>query len=201
MAKTIYNCDALTGGAARALDSHAVASLTDLDRAHVIVDGEMLFFEFDSTATDAEDVAAHPYKVRPDDYSSAGVWIEKPYVPQRGVTFVVFESDIDVATGNGVNGFAVPANMSGLELKAALAAVHTKGVTNTTDVQIRRRRAGSDADMLSTKITIGDEYYAADGVIDAGNDDLATGDVLYIDVDAVHSGTAPKGLSVSLTFF
>lgn len=201
MGKKIKNCDALTGGAARALDSYAVASLTDLDRAHVIVDGEALFFEFDSTATDAEDVSAHPYKVRPDDYSSAGVWIEKPYVPQRSVTFVVFESDIDVATGDGVVGFAVPANMDGLELKAALAAVHTKGVTGTTDVQIRRRRAGADVDMLSTKITIGDEWYAADGVINTSNDDLSTGDMLFVDVDAVHSGTAPKGLSVSLTFF
>lgn len=201
MAKGIYNRDAMTGGAARALDALAVASLTDLDRAHVIVDGEILFFEFDSTATDAEDVAVHPFKVRPDDYSSAGVWIEKPPVEQRTVSFVAFGSGTSVSVGDGVEGFPVPATMNGLDLKAALAAVHTKGVTATTDVQIRRRRAGADADMLSTKITIGDEYYAADGVIDAANDDLATGDMLFIDVDAIHSGTAPMGLSVSLTFF
>ncbi|GAI33871.1 unnamed protein product [marine sediment metagenome] len=81
-----------------------------------------------------------------------------------------------------------------------IASVHTKGVTNTTDVQIRRRRAGVDADMLSTKITIGDEYFASDEVIDGNNDDVEDGDQIYIDVDAIHTGTAPKGLSVVLTF-
>ena len=79
-----------------------------------------------------------------------------------------------------------------------IASVHDKGITGTTDIQIRRRRAGSDIDVLSTKITIGDEYYAQDGIIDPYNDDLQVGDMLYIDVDAVHSGTAPNGLSVSV---
>ena len=78
-------------------------------------------------------------------------------------------------------------------------AIYTKGVTDTTDVQIRRSRAGTDADVLSTKITIGDEWSAADGAINASNDDLATGDQLYVDVDAIHSGTAPNGLSVTIT--
>jgi len=72
------NCTALTGGASRALDSHGISSLTDGDRAICMIAGdELLFFEFDSAATDAEDVATHPYKVRPDDYVSAGVWIEQ----------------------------------------------------------------------------------------------------------------------------
>jgi len=35
----------------------------------------------------------------------------------------------------------------------------------TTDIQIRRRRAGSDIDMLSTKLTIGDEFFASDEVV------------------------------------
>jgi len=90
--------------------------------------------------------------------------------------------------------------MNGKDLTVALAAVHTKGITGTTDVQLRRRRAGSDVDMLSTKITIGDEWFAADGVINEANDDVNTGDMIYVDVDAVHSGTAPKGLSATLTF-
>ncbi len=55
-------------------------------------------------------------------------------------------------------------------------------------------------DMLSTAITIGDEYYAADGVIDTDYDDIATGDKLYRDVDAIHSGTAPNGLADTWTF-
>lgn len=72
--------NALTGGAARALDSYLindpVKPLADKDIAHVIVGGKIYFFRFDATATDAEDVVTHPYKVRPDDYSTAGVWIE-----------------------------------------------------------------------------------------------------------------------------
>jgi len=112
----------------------------------------------------------------------------------------LFDSGTSVATGDGTIGIPVPADFNGYELQDVLCTVHTKGVTGTTDVQVRRRRAGSDVDMLSTKVTIGDEFYANDGVINTSNDDIATGDELYIDVDAVHSGTAPQGLSVILTF-
>lgn len=54
-------------------------------------------------------------------------------------------------------------------------------------------------DMLSTAITIGDEYYARDGVIDTDYDDIATGDQILRDVDAIHSGTAPNGLGTTIT--
>jgi hypothetical protein len=121
-------------------------------------------------------------------------------VQDRSVGIVPFESDTDTAVGNGTVGFTVPASMTAHNLASAIAAVHTKGVTGTLDIQIRRRRAGTDADMLSTKITVGDEWYAADGVIDTSNDDIQTGDHIFIDVDAVHSGTAAKGLSVTMTF-
>jgi hypothetical protein len=114
--------------------------------------------------------------------------------------FMLFESDTSVSTGNGVGGFAVPADYNGMDLVAATATVHTKGVTDTTDVMIRRRRGGVDADMLSVAITVGDEWFVSDGSIDTSNDDLATGDQIYCDVDAVHSGTAPLGLTVVLTF-
>jgi len=52
--------------------------------------------------------------------------------------------------------------------------------------------------MLSTGVTIGNELYAADGVINTSYDDIENGDVIYVDVDAVHSGTAAKGLFVTL---
>ena len=76
MAVTSYNCTALTGGVARALDSYAVATLVDGDRAFVAVSGRFLYFMFDADATDAEDITTHPYKVRPDNYATQGVWIE-----------------------------------------------------------------------------------------------------------------------------
>ena len=73
-------------------------------------------------------------------------------------------------------------------------------VTGTTDVQIRRRRSGSDVDMLTVEITIEAEYFASDETINTSNDDVSTGDQIYIDVDAIHSGTAPDGLGCVLDF-
>lgn len=74
----IYHCNGLTGGAARNLDGISVADLVNGARAIVFTDeNEAIFFEFQATATDAEQAAFHPYKIRPDDYSSQGVWYEQ----------------------------------------------------------------------------------------------------------------------------
>jgi len=116
------------------------------------------------------------------------------------VKFVLFDSDVSVSVADGKAAFTIPYIINSYVLTDVIASVHTKGITATTDLQIRRRRVGVDVDMLTTPITIGDEYYARDGVIDATYDDVATGDQIYIDVDAIHSGTAPLGLSVTLTF-
>lgn len=70
----------------------------------------------------------------------------------------------------------------------------------------RQSSATSDftyVDMLSTPITIdANEYDSKDAatqpVINTANDDLATGDVIRIDVDV--AGTGTKGLNVSLSF-
>ncbi len=135
-----------------------------------------------------------------NDTDIGNLQTEMTAVEKRSVCIVPFESDADVAVGDGKVAFTVPATMNAHNLTAALASVHTQGVTGTLDVQIRRRRAGADVDMLTNKITVGAEYYAADGTINTSNDDIQTGDQIYIDVDAIHSGTAPKGLSVTMTF-
>ncbi len=128
---------------------------------------------------------------------ATGAWIA---VNQRNMDLVIFASGSAVTVGDGTEALSIPANLNGLNLIDAIATVHTQGVTGTTDVQIRRRRAGADVDMLTTPITIAAEYFANDGVINTTNDDVQTGDQIYIDVDAIHSGTAPNGLSVTLTF-
>lgn len=119
----------------------------------------------------------------------------------RSAGIVPFGSDETVTTGDGKIGFAVPAILNGFNLTAAIASVGTPGSTSgTTDIQIRRVRSGTPADMLSTKITLStSEYFAADGVINTSNDDVNTGDLIYVDVDAVN-GTPPSGLSITLTF-
>jgi hypothetical protein len=117
----------------------------------------------------------------------------------ESVSFNVYDNDVDVAVADGKVAWNVPAIYNGWEVTAVVASVYAKGITGTTDVMVRRSRTGTDEDVLSAPITIGDEYFAADGTIDTDYDDLATGDMFFIDVDDVHSGTAPKGLFVSFT--
>ena len=87
-----------------------------------------------------------------------------------------------------------------MDLVAATAGVYTAGSgTGSTGIGIRRKRGVSQVDMLSTGITIEvGEYHASDGTVNTLNDDVQTGDTIYIDVDAITS-TAPKGLSTTMT--
>ena len=86
--------------------------------------------------------------------------------------------------------------MNGMDVVDATATVHTAGTTNTTDVIVRRRRSTTDVNVLSTPITIASAALtASDGVVDTDNDDLATGDLIFIDVDAI-STTPAVGLVV-----
>lgn len=118
---------------------------------------------------------------------------------QKEFCVCLFENGVNVIVTTGAVAFTVPASMNGMNLIDVVASVYTQGVTGTTDIQIVRRRAGSDVNMLSTQVTIGAEYFASDETIDAANDDLQTGDQLTITVTAVHT-TPPTGLSVTLTF-
>ena len=120
------------------------------------------------------------------------------------VQLMVFDDSQDVATGDGAGDlfFRVPSTMNGMNLVAVAACVQTAGTTGTTDIQIHN--VTDTADMLSTVITIDstetDSSTAATAaVINTATDDVATGDILRIDVDAV-STTAPKGLLVELQF-
>jgi len=119
----------------------------------------------------------------------------------KSVCIAPFESISAVNIGIGTIGFAVPAEINGYVITDAVASVYDAGTgSGTTDVQIRRRRSGSEVDMLSSPITLSvGEYFAEDGVIDHSNKDVNTGDLIFIDVDSVTS-TKPNGLSVTLTF-
>ncbi len=75
--------------------------------------------------------------------------------------------------------------------------VNDKGVTGTTDVTVYRRRSGVNVEVLSTDVTIGDEWFATDGVVNTSNDDLAEGDSLIWNVTGIHS-TAPNSLGCSV---
>ena len=110
----------------------------------------------------------------------------------------------DLATGDALNGnfIRIPAKANGMNLVDIECTVFAAGTTGTTDIQIRN--VTDTADMLSTKATIDSgetdtSSAATPAVINTATDDVATGDILVVDVDAV-STTAPKGLYVELTF-
>jgi hypothetical protein len=120
------------------------------------------------------------------------------------VQLTAFAPTTDVSTGDGKVGFRVPKELAGMDLVKVLACVTTAGTTGTQDIQIRRVRAGTPADMLSTKITIDSTELdskdaAAAAVIDTTKDDLQEADQIYIDIDAKQT-TAAKGTMVQMTF-
>jgi len=117
----------------------------------------------------------------------------------HSVTIPVYDAATAVATGEkGI--IVIPSQYNGMDLTGVICGVWDKGVTETTDVGIYRSRAGAEVAMLSTEVTIGDEWYAQDGVITTANDDVATGDIINVNISGIHSGTAPNGLTVTLEF-
>lgn len=124
------------------------------------------------------------------------------YCQNKVVSIQVFGGDSDLEIGDGKAYITIPEECNGMNLVGVHARVITAGTTNTTDIQIRN--VTDSQDMLSTKLTIdsgetGSDTAATPAVIDTTKDDVATNDLLVIDIDAV-STTAPKGLIVILRF-
>lgn len=125
-------------------------------------------------------------------------YFRKPTV----VGIQVFDAADNTATGDGKAFFRVPAELNGMNLTGVAASVYTAGTTGTLDIQFRNKTDSQD--ILSVKLTIDsgetDSSTAATaGVINPNYDDVVTGDILEIDVDAVHT-TPAKGLFVELRF-
>lgn len=124
------------------------------------------------------------------------------YAGTKEVVFNTNDFTADLATGDGQAYIHIPVSLTGMNLVSVHAEVITAGTTNTLDLQINN--ATQAQDMLSTKLTIdstetGSDTAATPAVIDTGADDVATNDLLRLDIDAVHT-TAPKGLIVTLEF-
>lgn len=121
---------------------------------------------------------------------------------QKAISIQVVGGTTDMATGDGKAYFTIPSTVGGMDLVGAHARVVTAGTTSTCTIQIANVTQG--ADMLSTKISIdsaetGSDTAATPVVIDTANDDVATNDLIRIDVDTVHT-TPAKGLIVTLVF-
>ena len=116
----------------------------------------------------------------------------------------VYNVAVDVDTTTGLASITIPASLDGYLVVEIIASVHTLGTSSgaeTIDVNVERRRAGSSVDILSTAITLAKtEYFIADGIIDAANDDMATGDTLIPIVTNNLDTTDATGLSVTIEF-
>lgn len=121
-------------------------------------------------------------------------------------TAVILVSDplgANITTGDGKAYFRIPAALTGMNLVSCSATLDTAGTGGGFLCQLRRKRAGTDVDMLSTRISIDtSENDSTDAttppVINTANDDVVTADRIYIDLDGVP--TAAKGLTVTLAF-
>lgn len=121
-------------------------------------------------------------------------------VSVRTISIILLPPTTAAATGDGKAYFVVPASMNGGVITAVTLTAVTAGTTGTTDVQIANVTNAND--VLSTKVTLdstepSSSTAATPAVINASNDDLATNNVLRIDVDAV-STTPPQGLIVTI---
>lgn len=121
---------------------------------------------------------------------------------ERVVEILVTDANGSALTTGDFQGWmAVDDSMNNLNLIDADACITTVSSSGTPTIQIRN--VTQAADMLSTRITIDASEHcsytaAVPPVIDSGNDDVATGDIIAVDVDV--AGTGAKGLIVILTF-
>ena len=109
-----------------------------------------------------------------------------------------------LTTGDGKRHFIVPLELNGMNLVSVGAHVYTVA-TGATLIAIQVRNATDGHDMLSTKITldaseVDSATAATPAVIDAGEDDVVTGDDIAIDIDAIGNTTPGNGLDVRLGF-
>jgi hypothetical protein len=106
-----------------------------------------------------------------------------------------------LSTGDGKAFVVIPSDLNGYVLTSVFAAVSTVSSSGTPTVQLARVRAGTPADMLSTRVTIDANEYTSEtavtpAVINTSNDDVQTSDFIRVDVDV--AGTGTKGLIVAL---
>jgi hypothetical protein len=107
----------------------------------------------------------------------------------------------DLIVGDAQAHLLISDDLNGLDLVDADAGVTVVSTSGLPTIQLRRSRG--NVDMLSTRITIDENENtsytaAAPPVINGANDDVQTGDFIFVDIDV--AGTGTKGLVVILTF-
>lgn len=126
------------------------------------------------------------------------------------VSIQVTDGSGAITTGDGKAYLRINSTLDGFDLVGAAVALTAPSTSGTPTVQIARGRQASATtahayvDVLSTAVTIdANEYDSKDAttaaVINTSNDDMATGDLIRVDVDGVGSGPTAV-MVVTLTF-
>ncbi|MDQ5987386.1 MAG: hypothetical protein CSYNP_03126 [Syntrophus sp. SKADARSKE-3] len=166
--------------------------------------------DFTSKVSAASDSAAGKVELATTAETDTGTDTGRAVTPEglagsihglKQIQIKVFDDATALATGDGKLIFMIPEALNGMNLVKAHAAVTTVSSSGTPIVQVRN--VTDSQDMLSTRITIDASEYtsytaATAPVIDTSHDDVATGDLIAIDVDGI--GTGAKGLIVYLAF-
>jgi len=172
-------------GVEQHITNTTIAQTLDQTQASTILRGTVRLATTSETNTGTDDaIAVTPDGLAGSILGTSGI----------GVIAVDFTTDVSVADGKAY--MPIPAWMNGMNLVRAQAMVITAGTTNPTTIDIYN--VTDSQDMLSAAISIASGATVGTvGTINTTYDDLATNDVLRVDVTTV-STTAPKGLLVVL---
>jgi len=121
---------------------------------------------------------------------------------RKEIGWLIKDSDVVTAVADGKQAAVIPANMNGMLLVDLTCSVSNlnSAASGDTTVVLRRVRGATPVDMTSTGVTIAyTDYTASDEVVDTANDDVATGDKIFVDVNSVTS-EAQKGLGCTAVF-
>ena len=185
-----------------------------LDLSEVAAGGDLAGFLNAPTVVAASDIVAGKVELATAAETTTGTDAGRAVTPDGlagsgyGVRVIgILVSDPQgsaITTGDGKVCFRIPSVMNGWNLIAVAGALSTVSSSGIPTVQLRRSRRASattrtDVDMLSTLLTIDATEFdsvdaAAAAVINAANDDVNTGDMIYVDIDV--AGTGAKGLFV-----
>ena len=206
--------DAISKKHSNSLD-HSHSNKSDLDAATatpgaskiVMSDGSS---KVDGWVSDASDTVKGKVELATAAETTTGTDATRAVTPdglagsdygKRLIQIKVVDDNTVLTTGDGKIIFCIPPELNGYNLVAAAAFVSTVSSSGLPTVQLRN--VTDSVDMLSTKVSIDANEYtsytaAAAAVIDTAHDDVATGDLIAVDVDV--AGTGTKGLGVILNF-
>lgn len=171
----------------------AIKKLSDLSALTVPADDDLLLINDVSEAlviNQSKKVAASVLNT----YFTAAIYAE---IDVKYSTIIVLSPIMVCAVGDGQVQIPIPAALDGWLLTGVKGWVNTAGNTGTMTVQIEN--VTQSEDMLSTLLTFASGATVDNGsaAIDATKDDVASGNIISINIDTVHA-TPALGLFVEL---